>query len=136
MIAGPAFIGVDLGRKRDLTSVVAVERTAARRPEASDHLVVRGIWTWDPARQPTRAVDFGAVRALLGSLPTLCEQLEAVLIDEGAEGGAVLPFCRSHPELTLRVRGFTSTPDSNMKLWGALAARLHARTLTLPRHER
>ena len=31
MIAGPVFVGGDLGRKRDLTSVVAVERVAARR---------------------------------------------------------------------------------------------------------
>lgn len=26
-------------------------------------------------------------------------------------------------------KGFIATPESNMKLWGALAARLHARTL-------
>ena len=114
MIAGPAFVGGDLGRKRDLTSVVAVERVAARRPESGDHLVVRGIWTWDPASQPTREVPFEEVRATFAALPDLCEQLEAVVIDEGAEGGAVLPFCKGHPGLTLKVRGFTATPDSNM----------------------
>jgi len=136
MILGPVYVGGDLGRKRDLTSVVAVERVAARRPEAADHLVVRAIWTWDPATQPTREVPFDEVRATLGALPALCEQLEAVVVDEGAEGGAVLPFCRSHPALTLKVRGFTAAPESNMKLWGALAGRLHARTLTMPRHDR
>ncbi len=33
-------------------------------------------------------------------------------------------------------KGFSGTPENNMKLWGALAARLHARTLTIPWHER
>jgi hypothetical protein len=136
MIAGPVYVGGDLGRKRDLTSVVAVERVAARRPEASDHLVVRVIYTWDPKAGPAGEVDFAEVRAALGALPEVCAQLEAVVIDEGAEGGAVLPFCRSHPGLSLKVRGFQASVDSNMKLWGALAARLHSRTLTLPRHPR
>ncbi len=136
MIEGPAYVGGDLGRKRDLTSVVVVERVAARRPEAADHLVVRAIWTWDPAGQPGREVPFDEVRATFGALPGFCAQIEAVVIDEGAEGGAVLPFCRSHPALTLKVRGFTASPESNMALWGALAARLHSRTLSLPRHDR
>jgi len=59
-----------------------------------------------------------------------------VLIDEGAEAGAVLPWAKAHPRLTLRVEGFRATPETNMALWGALAARLHGRTLSIPRHER
>lgn len=136
MIPGPVYAGGDLGRKVDLTSVVLAERVTAQRPEAADHLVVRAIWTWDPKAAPGGEVPFDEVRATLGALPGLCAQLEAVVIDEGAEGGAVLPFCRSHPGLSLKVRGFTAAPESNMKLWGALAGRLHARTLTLPRHDR
>jgi hypothetical protein len=49
MIAGPAFGGTR--RKRDLTSLVAVERGGAAA-EAADYLTVRAIWTWirDAAR--------------------------------------------------------------------------------------
>src|SRR3712207_9328431 len=56
--------------------------------------------------------------------------------DEGSEAGSVLPFAKAHPALTLKVSGFVASPESNAQLWGSLAARLHAQTLSIPRHER
>ena len=34
------------------------------------------------------------------------------------------------------MRGFVGSLNSNAELWGSLAARLHARTISIPRHER
>jgi hypothetical protein len=59
-----------------------------------------------------------------------------VLVDEGAEAGSVLPFAKETASLAARVRGFVATPASNAELWAALSARLHAGTLSIPRHER
>src|SRR5215831_1308877 len=92
----PAFAGIDLSRKHDLTSRVVVTREAPRRPEATDHLVVRSIRTWDPKTSPTGEVDFAEVREDLASLPYRFPQLERVLVDEGAEAGSLLPFARTH----------------------------------------
>jgi hypothetical protein len=131
-----AYVAYDLSRKRDLTSRTVVLQGPPRRPEALDHVVVASIRVWDPKRSPTGETDFAEVRADLAALPHRFPNLQAVLIDEGAEAGALLPFARSHPLLALVTRGFVATPERNMQLWGALAARLHARTLSLPRHER
>lgn len=132
----PAFSFLDLARRRDLASLVTVTRTAPRRPEASDHLVAASIQVWDPRQSPTREVDFAEVRAALAALPRRFPGLEIVLVDEGAEAAAILPWARNQPALALRVRGFTATVEENMKLWSELAARLYARTLSIPRHER
>lgn len=132
----PAYAFLDLSRRRDLTSLVVVVRDAPRRPEATDHLVTASIQTWDPKEAPGGEVDFAEVRAALGALPERFPGLETVLVDEAAEAGSVLPWAKAHPDLSLLIKGFTATPDSNMKLWGALAARMHAGTLTIPRHER
>ena len=132
----PAFAFYDLSRKRDLSSRVVVLRTDPQRPEARDHVTVASIRVWDPARSPTGEVDFSEVRGDLADLPRRFPHLERVLVDEGSEAGALLPFARSTPSLTLTVEGFIATVESNMKLWAALAARLHARTISLPRHER
>jgi hypothetical protein len=132
----PAFAFIDLSRKRDLSSRAVVLREAPRRPEATDHLVVASVQTWDPKQNPVGEVDFAEIRADLAALPIRFPNLEAILIDEGAEAGAVLPFCRQHPRLSMLVQGFTANVGSNMELWGSLAARLHAQTITLPRHER
>ena len=59
-----------------------------------------------------------------------------MLIDEGAEAGALLPFARMNAHLAPVTTGFVGTPETNMKLWGSLAGRLHAGTLTIPWHER
>jgi len=132
----PAFVMYDLSRKRDLTSRTVVLLDNGRRPEALDHLVVASIRVWDPRKSPTGEVDFADVRAdldmLLRRFPNPC----SVLIDEGAEAGALLPFARGHARLVQVTKGFIATPEHNMKLWGALAARLHARTLSIPWHER
>jgi terminase large subunit-like protein len=132
----PAFVMYDLSRKRDLTSRTVVILTPPQRPEARDHLVVASIREWDPSRSPTGETDFEDVRADLETLPRRFPNLCAVLIDEGAEAGALLPCARTNQHLALVTTGFIGTPATNMKLWGALAARLHARTLTIPWHER
>ena len=132
----PAFVGVDLARRTDLASLVVVVREPAQQPEARDHLRVASIQTWDPKASPGGEVPFEEIRAALGALPTRFPRLEVLAVDEGAEGGSVLPYCRAHPGLSLRVQGFQATVDSNMRLWSALAARLHAGTLSLPRHAR
>ena len=132
----PAFAFYHLSRKRDLTSRVVVVRESAQRPEAQDHLQVVSVRTWDPRQSPTKEVDFAEVRTDLDGLPVRFPRLEAVLIDEGAEAGSLLPFAKATAALTLKVRGFVASPESNANLWGALAARLHSRTLSIPRHER
>jgi terminase large subunit-like protein len=132
----PAFVMYDLSRKRDLTSRTVVLWEPPRRPEARDHLVVASIRVWDPRMSPTGEVDFAEVRADLDLLPQRFPNLCVVLIDEGAEAGALLPFARGRAPLALVTTGFTATPESNMKLWGTLAARLHARTLSIPAHDR
>jgi hypothetical protein len=70
------------------------------------------------------------------SLPMRFPNLEAIRVDEGAEAGTVLPFARSDARLSLITQGFIASVNSNMELWGALAARLHAQTLSIPRDER
>jgi hypothetical protein len=132
----PAFVMYDLSRKRDLTSRTVVLLRPPQRPEARDHLVVGSIRVWDPRKSPTGEVDFADVRADLEMLPRRFRNLCSVLIDEGAEAGALLPFARTNAHLALVTAGFIGTPETNMKLWGTLAARLHARTLTIPWHER
>lgn len=133
---GRAYAFLDLSRKKDLTSLVVVVREPARRAEAPDHLVTASVVTWDPKTSPTKEVDFAEVRAALGRLPERFPHLERLLVDEGSEAGSVLPFARSLPGLALRVEGYTATVEKNMALWGALAARLHAQTLSIPRHAR
>jgi hypothetical protein len=76
------------------------------------------------------------VRADLAHLVERFPNLQKILVDEGAEAGSILPWARQHPALTLRVEGFQASVASNMELWGALAARLHGQTLSIPRHER
>jgi len=132
----PAFGFLDLSRKRDLTSLVVILRGPARRPEAKDHLVAASVRVWDPKRSPAGETDFAEVRAALDDLPRRFPRLERVLVDEGAEAGAVLPWARGQAALTLRVQVFRATQNSNMDLWGALAGRLQTRTLSIPRHER
>jgi hypothetical protein len=136
VIAGPSYWGLDLGRKRDLTSLVGVERIAPRRPEAADHLRVCGMLVWDPKRSPTGEVDFAEVRAALGALPVRCAKLAALVVDEGAEAGTVLPYLRAHPVLSALVQGFIGTPKSNLALWSALKGRFYGRTLSIPNHPR
>jgi terminase large subunit-like protein len=132
----PAWAFVDLSRKTDLTSVVLVTRGAPRRPEAVDHLVCASITCWDPRLGPTGETDFAEVRAYLAALPQRFPGLTKILVDEGSEAGSVLPFARSHPALSTIIDGFLAGTESNMQLWSALAARLHARTLSIPRHQR
>jgi hypothetical protein len=132
----PAFAFFDLSRKRDLTSRVVVVRTAPRRPEVYDHLVVASLRVWDPKRSATGQVDFAEVREDLAALAVRFRHLERVFVDEGAEGGSLMPWAKAQPALTLKMHGFVATPASNMELWGALVARLHAQTLSIPRHER
>jgi len=134
--AVPAFVMYDLSRKNNLTSRTVVLLDLPQQLEARDHLRVASIAVWDPRQSPTGEVDFAAVRADLDMLPHRFPNLCAVLIDEGAEAGTLLPFARGHALLVPVTKGFIATPENNMKLWGALAARLHARTLSIPRHER
>ena len=82
MTTAPVFVFEDLARRRDLTSRVAVARTAPRRPEAHDHLVVVSLRMWDPKQSPTGEVDFAEVRADLAALPTRFPNIEKILIDE------------------------------------------------------
>ncbi|MBI4628067.1 MAG: hypothetical protein HY729_05110 [Candidatus Rokubacteria bacterium] len=131
-----AFAFLDLSRRRDLTSRVVVLRDTPRRPEAPDHLVTASVRTWNPAQSPTGETPFEEVRADVASLPRRFPNLRAVLIDSGAEVGAVGPWARTQPELALLIQEFIATPEANMKLWGALAARLHGGTLSIPRHAR
>jgi hypothetical protein len=132
----PAFAFLDLSRKRDLTSLVVVVRDTPRRPEAADHLVTASVQTWNPKDSSTQETDFAEVRAAVAGLLARFPRLERVLVDEGAEAGTVLPWAKAHPRLSLLVEGFTGSVHSNMDLWGALSARLNARTLSIPRHER
>lgn len=132
----PASAFLDLSRKRDLTSLVTVLRDKPRRPEAPDHLIVASVQIWNPRQSPTGETDFADVRATLAGLPARFPGLHTVLVDEGAEAGTVLPWAKTHPQMTLLIRGFVASVESNITLWGALAARLHARTLSIPRHER
>jgi hypothetical protein len=132
----PAFVMYDLSRKRDLTSRTVVLVQPPQQPEARNHLVVASIRVWDPSKSPTGEVDFADVRADLEMLPRRFRNLCSVLIDEGAEAGALLPFARMNAHLALVTTGFIGTPETNMQLWGTLPARLHARTLTIPWHER
>jgi len=131
-----AFGAADLSRKRDFTTVLVVARMPPRRPEAADHLVVLSIATWDPRQSPTRETDFAEVRAHVAELPQRFRKLQRLLVDEGAEAGSLLPFARAQATLTMIVEGYVGSLVNNAAIWGALAARLHARTLSIPRHER
>jgi hypothetical protein len=133
---GPAFAFVDLGRKRDLTSIVVVVVTAARQAEATDHLLVASVQTWSPKEAPTGEVDFAEVRSALARLPQRFPKLARLLVDEGAEAAAILPWARAQPGLAARVEGFTGSVAANMDLWSSLLGRLSAQTLSLPRHDR
>jgi hypothetical protein len=133
---GEAFTFGDLSRKHDLTSVITLVRLPARHPEAQDHLIVASLRLWDPTQSPTGEVPFEDVRAHLADLPRRFPRLRKLLIDGGAEGGSVFPFCRQHPQLTLITEEFHATQESNRELWGALKARLESGTLSIPRHER
>jgi hypothetical protein len=133
---GEAYAALDLSRKKDLTSLVVLIREPARRPEAPDHLRVALLVVWNPAESPTGEVDFVGVRAVLDTLPARFPNLVECVVDEGSEGGSVLPWGRSRPGLTTKMKGVTATVDSNMHMWSALAARLHGQTVSLPRHER
>jgi hypothetical protein len=126
----------DLSRKRDLTSRVVVVREGPRRPEASDHVVTASIAVWDPKQSPTGEVNFAEVRADMEALPGRFPILTQILVDEGSEAGAILPWARAHPALSLLVQGFTASVESNLAMWSGLSARLHAGTLSIPRHER
>jgi hypothetical protein len=132
----PAFAFLDLSRKHDLTSLVVVVVGPPQRPDAGDHLTVASVMTWDPKQSPTGETDFSVVREALGRLPRRFPDLRKLLVDEGAEAGAVLPFAKTHPLLALKVDGFVGSVSSNQNLWSALVARLNAQTLSLPRHER
>jgi hypothetical protein len=131
-----AYTGGDLSLRRDITSLVTLTVERARRPEARDHLAVRSILTWDPKAAPSGEVDFAEVRAALERLPIRFPGLQLVRVDAAAESSSVLPWCRQHPRLSLLVQPFTATADTNMQIWSALVARLHARTISIPRHER
>lgn len=133
MTFGDAYTGGDLSLRRDLTSLVTVVRERPRRPEAADHLVVRSILTWDPKQSPTKEVDFAEVRAALEQLPRRFPALRAIVIDAAAESSSVLPWARANAKLSLLVKPFTATADSNMQIWSALAARAHARSISIPR---
>lgn len=133
--ADEAYGALDLSRKRDLTSLVVLLRRAARQPEAQDHLDVAMLRVWDPATQPTGEVPFEEVRAALLDVVQRFPNLK-LAVDEGAEGGSVLPWARGRMELVMRIEGFTATIDSNMAIWSALAARLHSGTISLPPHAR
>ena len=133
---GPALTFVDLGRKRDLTSVVTVVMVGLRRPEACDHVPIVSVQTWSPKDSPSGDVDFALVRGAIAQLPRRFPNLRRVLVDEGAEAGSILPWAKAHPALSLRVEGFTGSVGANMYIWSALLARLNGQTLSLPRHER
>lgn len=127
-----AWAFVDLSRRRDKTTVAVVVRDEPRRPEASDHLVLASLRVWNPADEPTGETPFEEVREHLRQLRDRFPNLEKILVDEGAEGGSVLPFCRADSRLSLLVEGFIGSVASNQRLWGALIARLNARTLSIP----
>jgi hypothetical protein len=97
---------------------------------------VASLAVWNPKDSASGQVDYRDVRLALANLRRRFPQLEKLIVDEGAEAGAVLPFCRESPDLALVTAGFVATPEENMKLWSALAARVHALTLSLPRHPR
>jgi hypothetical protein len=132
----PCFGFLDLSRKRDLTSLVLVLREAPRRAEVYDHLTVASVRVWDPKHSATGQIDFAEVRETLAGLPTRFPSLTKLLVDEGAEGGSVLPWAKAQPSLALKIEGYVATPVANMQLWGALIARLHAQSISFPRHER
>jgi Terminase large subunit, T4likevirus-type, N-terminal len=131
----PAYAALDLARKVDLASLVVVVREAGRG-ENRDHLTVASIQTWDPKSSLTGEVDFSEIRAALGRLPARFPHLGKLLVDQGAESAAVMPFLRAHPGLTLATEGIVGSVDLNMKLWGALAGRIHERSLSIPAHQR
>jgi hypothetical protein len=132
----PAYAFLDLSRKADLTSLVVVVVDKPQRPEAADHLVAASVQTWDPKASPTGETDFAVVRDALSRLPVRFPDLRKVLVDEGAEAGSVMPFAKSHPQLSMVIDGFVGSVTANQSLWSALVARLNAQTLSLPRHER
>jgi hypothetical protein len=134
--AADGFVFYDLARRRDLCSRVVVLRGPAQRPERLDHLVVGSIRIWDPAASPTGEVDFAEVREDLTTLPRRFPNLRKVLVDGGAEAGSLMGYARAHPALTLITEEFRATAESNMRLWGALAGRLHDQSLSIPRHAR
>jgi hypothetical protein len=119
-----------------LTSRCLLVREAPRRPEVYDHLVLASLRVWDPRRSASGQVDFSEVREDLGALVQRFPRLEKIFVDEAAEAGSLIPWAKAQPTLTLKMHGFVATPASNMELWGALVARLHAQTLAIPRHER
>jgi hypothetical protein len=133
---GEAFGFLDLSRRRDLTTRVVIVRVGPRQPEAREHLLVVSIRTWNPRQQPTGEVPYAEVREDLASLPTRFPGLRQVLVDTGAESGDLLQWARQQPGLSIRVEGFTPSVTANMDLWGSLLGRLHARTISLPHHDR
>jgi hypothetical protein len=123
---------LDLSWRKDITTLATVVRVAPRRPESRDHLVVAALQTWTPAGGE---IDFDAVRAALAALP-LRFKLRKVLIDEGSQAGAIVPWARTQPGLALVVDTFKPTVTENMRMWEALVIRVRSATLSIPPHQR
>jgi len=115
---------------------VTVLRDALRAPGAADHLTCASITTFDPQHAPGAEVNFDEVRMALDRLALRFFNLQRIAVDQGAESAAILPWLRQHPRLSLRAEAFTATVATNMTMWSALSARLHATTISLPPHAR
>lgn len=126
---GAVYAFLDLSRRRDLTSLVAVERT----PDP-DLLTVIRIETIDPRRCPGGEIDFGAVRLLLADLCS-CFRVRVLGVDDRAEAGELLAWCRTQ-RWGGAVRPMAATAQSNMETWGRLAERVAAGTIRIPAHRR
>lgn len=126
----PAFGFLDLSRRRDLTSLVVLERV--RQPE--DLLVVVRVDVLDPRRFAGGEIDFAVVRALLTEVAGGFN-LRALGIDDRAEAGELIHWTRRQPWGGV-VKPVAATAESNMRSWGALAERIANGTIRIPRHRR
>ncbi|MGH6692833.1 MAG: hypothetical protein ACREF4_19360 [Gammaproteobacteria bacterium] len=126
---GAVYAFLDLSRRRDLTSLVAVERTSD-----PDLITVIRIETIDPRRCQGGEVDFGAVRLFLVELFSSF-RVRVLGVDDRAEAGELLAWCRRQ-RWGGAVRPMAATAQSNMDQWGRLAERIGAGTIRLPAHRR
>jgi hypothetical protein len=128
-----AYAALDLSWRKDLTTLAVILRAGPRRAESRDHLVLGSLQVWAPAGGE---IDFAQVRQAVGDLPRRFPKLKKLIVDEGSQAGAIVPWARTQPGLAMVVDTFSPTVTSNQRLWEALVIRVRTATLSIPAHPR
>ena len=128
----PCFAFLDLSRRRDLSSLVAVTRSWPT--EEKDVLTCALVRVWDPRSFDHGEMDFGVIRA---ALVELFERFDVITcgLDDRFEAAELVAWIRTQ-SWGGRVRQVSATSEDNMKMWAALKSRIVESTIRLPRHKR